>query len=93
MEETGYIRARLSAPPGAGAAWRATLRFINGDGDAVARREVELEATRTEDVPAALHAAIAALVGDEIEMAEGLPPLTGDVVELEVPLRCRQNAS
>ncbi|UIN30667.1 hypothetical protein [Microbacterium binotii] len=93
MEETGYIRARLSAPPATGAAWRATLRFINGDGDAVARREVELEATRAEDVPAALHAAIAALVGDEIEMAEGLPPLIGDVVELEVPLRCRQNAS
>ncbi len=93
MEDTGYIRARLSAPPRAGAAWQATLRFINGDGDAVARREVELRATRTEDVPAALRAAIAALVGDEIEMAEDLPPLTGDVVELEVPLRCRQGAS
>lgn len=93
MEETGYIRARLSAPSDAEAAWRATLRFINGDGDAVARREVELEATRSEDVPAALQAAIAALVGDEIEMAEALPPLTGDLVELEVPLRCRQSAS
>jgi len=93
VEETGYIRARLSAPSDAEAAWRATLRFINGDGDAVARREVELEATRAEDVPAALQAAIAALVGDEIEMAEALPPLTGDLVELEVPLRCRQSAS
>lgn len=93
MEDTGYIRARLSAPSHAGAAWRATLHFINGDGDAVARREVELRATRAEDVPVALVAAIAALVGDEIEMAEGLPPLTGDVVELEVPLRRRQSAS
>ncbi|GAB3150398.1 hypothetical protein GCM10027058_14600 [Microbacterium neimengense] len=93
MEDTGYIRARLSAPSRAGAAWQATLRFINGDGDAVARREVELRASRAEDVPAALVAAIAALVGDGIEMAEGLPPLTGDVVELEVPLRCRQSAS
>lgn len=93
MEDTGHIRARLSAPPRAGAAWQATLRFVNGDGDAVARREVELAATRTEDVPAALHAAIAALIGDEIEVAEDLPPLTGDVVELEVPLRCRTSAS
>jgi len=93
VEDTGYIRARLSAPPRAGAAWRATLRFVNGDGDAVARREVELEANHAEEVPAALHAAIAALVGDEIELAGDLPPLTGDVVELEVPLRCRQGAS
>jgi hypothetical protein len=93
VEDTGYIRARLSAPSRTGAAWQATLRFVNGDGDAVARREVELRATNAGDVPAALRAAIAALVGDEIEMAGDLPPLNGDVVELEVPLRCRQNAS
>lgn len=93
MENTGYIRARVSAPSRAGAAWQATLRFVNSDGDAVARREVDLAATRAEDVLRALRDAITALVGDEIEMAGDLPPLTGEVVELEVPLRCRQSAS
>lgn len=93
MENTGYIRARVSAPSRAGDAWQATLRFVNSDGDAVARREVHLAATRAEDVPAALRAAIGDLVGDEIEIAGELPAFGADAVELEVPLRCRQSAS